>query len=354
MWLFAKLRVVNYSASAISLQQYISWGLFQPMPRLAPATASTPSAIRLKRPGSGTRTPTLARASSGRVASAAPSIGDDVLAALGERVRDARARRGITRRQLAADSRVSERFLAHLEAGSGNVSVLKLKQIADALRISCAELFIENNGRAAELAALTQLLGNLPERTLAELRVRLLQQFGDTEPAGRRHIALIGLRGAGKSTLGAKLAKRLGIAFIELDREIEREAGTSLHEIFLLYGQGGYRRYERRCLENLICRDERAVIATGGSIVSEPATYDLLRSACFTVWLKATPEEHMTRVVEQGDFRPMAGNSEAMSDLRRILDAREPLYRGADVTVDTSGCSVQQSLANLQRLVKAP
>jgi XRE family aerobic/anaerobic benzoate catabolism transcriptional regulator len=276
-----------------------------------------------------------------------------VLIALGERIRDARSRRGITRRQLAADSGVSERFLAHLEAGSGNVSVLKLKCIADALRISFAELFDRDNARSAELASLTALLGQLPETSLAELRIRLLRELGDAGTRRKRHIALIGLRGAGKSTLGAKLAKRLGVSFIELDREIEREAGTSLNEIFLLYGQGGYRRYERRCLENLISRDERAVIATGGSIVSEPSTYDLLRSTCYTVWLKATPEEHMSRVVAQGDFRPMAGNSEAMSDLKRILDAREALYRRADAIVDTSGHGERTSLAELSRRVKA-
>jgi XRE family aerobic/anaerobic benzoate catabolism transcriptional regulator len=277
-----------------------------------------------------------------------------VLATLGERIRDARSRRGITRRQLAADSGVSERFLAHLEAGSGNVSVLKLKRIADALRISFAELFDWNNGRSAELASVTALLGQLPEASLAELRVRLLRELGDTGTRRKRHVALIGLRGAGKSTLGAKLAKRLGVSFIELDREIEREAGTSLNEIFLLYGQGGYRRYERRCLENLISHEEGAVIATGGSIVSEPSTFDLLRSTCFTVWLKATPEEHMSRVVAQGDFRPMAGSSEAMSDLKRILDARDALYRRADAVVDTSGRGIQQSVTDLLRLIKAP
>ena len=277
-----------------------------------------------------------------------------MLGALGARVRDARARRGITRRKLAADSGVSERFLAHLEAGSGNVSVLKLRRIAEALKISFAELFAENNGRSVELELLTTFLERLPPGSIADIRARLLRQFGKAESGRNQRIALIGLRGAGKSTLGAKLAKRLDVPFIELDREIEREAGTSLNEIFLLYGQGGYRRYERRCLENVIRREERVVIATGGSIVSEPATYDLLLSACFTVWLKARPEEHMSRVVEQGDFRPMVGNREAMSDLRRILDAREPLYRRADAVVDTTGCSTPQSLANLHRLVQTP
>jgi XRE family aerobic/anaerobic benzoate catabolism transcriptional regulator len=296
----------------------------------------------------------MAKVPNGESAPDAQALDDGVLVALGERVRDARARRGITRRRLAADSGVSERFLAHLEAGSGNVSVLKLRRIAEALKTSFAELFAENNGRSVELELLTRFLEHLPPGTLADIRTRLQRQFGKSESGRSQRIALIGLRGAGKSTLGAKLAKRLGVPFFELDREIEREAGTSLNEIFLLYGQGGYRRYERRCLENLLRREEHAVIATGGSIVSEPSTYDLLLSACFTVWLKASPEEHMSRVVEQGDFRPMAGNREAMSDLKRILDTRQPLYRRADAIVDTAGHSAQQSLANLHRLVQTP
>jgi XRE family aerobic/anaerobic benzoate catabolism transcriptional regulator len=166
-----------------------------------------------------------------------------------------------------------------------------------------------------------------------------------------KRIALIGLRGAGKSTLGTKLAKALAVPFVELDREIEREAGTSLSEIFLLYGQAGYRRYERRCLERILEKNERAVIATGGSIVSEPGTYELLLSSCFTVWLKAAPEEHMARVIAQGDTRPMAGNDQAMEDLRRILEGRAMLYGQADVVVDTEGKSVEKSLAELRKAV---
>ena len=166
-------------------------------------------------------------------------------------------------------------------------------------------------------------------------------------------IALIGLRGAGKSTLGARLARKLDVPFVELDREIEREAGTSLSEIFLLYGQAGYRRYERRCLEKVLERNGRAVIATGGSIVSEQSTYELLLSTCFTVWLKAEPEEHMARVVAQGDTRPMAGNDQAMDDLRRILGGRAALYGQADVVVNTAGQSVEKSFAKLRKAVSA-
>ncbi len=270
--------------------------------------------------------------------------GTSFLTELGERVRDWRARRGMTRKLLARDSGVSERYLAQLETGQGNISVLLLQQIAFALNVPLAEL-LSGAPAQGELARTVALLRRLPERDLARLRARLAR-----EPNGharRERIALIGLRGAGKSTLGARAAKALGIPFIELDRQIESEAGTSLSEIFLLYGQAGYRRYERRALEQVIERNERALIATGGSIVSEPATYDLLLESCRTVWLKATPEEHMARVLAQGDTRPMAGNKEAMEDLRRILHGRAALYGQADRTIDTSGKSTDRALAEL-------
>jgi XRE family aerobic/anaerobic benzoate catabolism transcriptional regulator len=235
-------------------------------------------------------------------------------------VRNARAARGMTRKALAQGSGVSERYLAQLESGQGNASILLLRQIASALRVSL-EVLVRDDGRGA----------------------------------GRRRgrVALIGLRGAGKSTLGGRLAKQLDVPFIELDREIEREAGTSLSEIFLLYGQAGYRRYEKRCLEKVLDANERLVLATGGSIVSAPGTYDLLLSECYTVWLKAEPEEHMARVVAQGDTRPMADSREAMDDLRRILTGRAALYGQADVTIDTAGKSAEESLGELRKAVSA-
>jgi len=275
------------------------------------------------------------------------------LAALGYRVRSARARRGLSRKLLAADSGVSERYLAQLEAGQGNVSILLLRQIANALGLPLAELLAEDSGDAAELNLTTQFLRQLPRQKLAAVRLQLVRDYGNARDERLKRIALIGLRGAGKSTLGAKLAKALGVPFVELDREIEREAGTSLSEIFLLYGQAGYRRYERRCLEKVLEKHERAVIATGGSIVSEPGTYEFLLSTCFTVWLKAAPEEHMARVIAQGDTRPMAGNDQAMEDLRRILEGRAMLYGQADVVVDTAGKSVEKSLAELRKSVTA-
>lgn len=273
------------------------------------------------------------------------------LSALGNRVREVRAKRGRSRRQLAADSGVSERYLAQLEAGQGNVSILLLRQIAGALELPLTELLAEDSDVSAELVLTTQFLKQLPRQKLAAVRSQLVRDYGNARDERMKRVALIGLRGAGKSTLGAKLARALAVPFVELDREIEREAGTSLSEIFLLYGQAGYRRYERRCLEKIIERTERAVIATGGSIVSEAGTYELLLSSCFTVWLKAAPEEHMARVIAQGDTRPMAGNDQAMEDLRRILEGRAMLYGQADVVVDTAGKSVEMSLAELRKAV---
>lgn len=277
----------------------------------------------------------------------------DYLLALGERLREGRARRGMSRKVLAADSGVSERYLAQLEAGLGNVSILLLRQIASALELPLTELLAESSDENTELSLATQFLKRLPRQKLAAVHSQLVRDYGNSRDERLKRIALIGLRGAGKSTLGAKLAKALSVPFVELDREVEREAGTSLSEIFLLYGQPGYRRYERRALEKVLHKNDRAVVATGGSIVSEPGTYELLLSSCFTVWLKAAPEEHMARVLAQGDTRPMAGNDQAMEDLRRILEGRAILYRQADVVVDTAGKAVERSLAELRNSVGA-
>jgi XRE family aerobic/anaerobic benzoate catabolism transcriptional regulator len=275
------------------------------------------------------------------------------LARLGEKVRDARQGRGMSRKALAQASAVSERYLAELEAGRGNISVLLLRQIGGTLDLPLDELLRENGEQGVELTLIHEFLRRLPKQRLARVRAQLQRDFGDATADRSERVALIGLRGAGKSTLGEGLAAELRVPFIELDREIEREAGTGLSEIFLLYGQQGYRRYERRCLERILDSHARCVIATGGSLVSEPGTYDLLRASCFTVWLKARPEEHMSRVVAQGDTRPMAGNSQAMGDLKRILQSRAPLYGQADAVVDTAGRSVRQSLKELRRAIAA-
>ena len=294
------------------------------------------------------RTPTQHRA-----AKTEPTNDARFLAGLGERVRAARERTGLTRKDLAAESGVSERYIAQLESGRGNISVLLLQKIAMALGLPLDELFSAQDEQTAELALIQQFLKRLPPQQLPKVRAQLVREFGSSPLERTKRIALLGLRGAGKSSLGSRLAKQLGVPFIELDREVEREAGTSLSEIFLLYGQQGYRRYERRCLERVLRQHERCVMATGGSIVSEPGTYDLLLSACYTIWLKALPEEHMARVVAQGDTRPMAGNAEAMDDLRRILEGRAALYGQADAVVDTAGRTLEQSLKDLRKAVRA-
>jgi XRE family aerobic/anaerobic benzoate catabolism transcriptional regulator len=269
---------------------------------------------------------------------------------LGERIRVTRARRGMTRKILARDSGVSERYLAQLEAGQGNISIALLRQVAHAMGIPLVDLVREGPERAVELTLLTETMERLGPKELAQARSLIAERFAPEAGQGRRRrIALVGLRGAGKSTLGRRLAEARGIPFLELDREVERESGMALSEIFQLYGQAAFRRYERRSLENIIERHDRAVIATGGSLVSEPGTFDLLLSTCFTVWIKAAPEEHMARVVAQGDMRPMADNTEAMADLRRILAGRAALYAKADVAIDTAGKTVDESFSELAR-----
>lgn len=276
----------------------------------------------------------------------------EFLGALGKRVREIRQRRGMARKILAGDADVSERYLAQLEAGEGNISIVLLRRVALALGVSLTEL-VSNAAHSVEHSLIRQFLERLSEDKLEQTVFRLMRDFGARETARKQRIALIGLRGAGKSTLGSALAAELRLPFIELDREIENEAGISLSEVFMLYGQSGYRRIERRCLEKILQSHEHGIIAVGGGIVSEPDTHGLLLSNCFTVWLKAAPEEHMSRVAAQGDFRPMEGNEEAMEDLRRILAARESLYRKADAVVDTSGRTLESSLAELRQATTA-
>jgi XRE family aerobic/anaerobic benzoate catabolism transcriptional regulator len=274
---------------------------------------------------------------------ATPSAARAPLLDIGARVREARARRGMTRKLLATHSQVSERYVAQLEAGQANPSVLVLLKLAQALDLPLTELLRETAAEPPELRLLIELLRRQSRAVLRELRKTLAQTLGRADDQPHTRIALLGLRGAGKTSLGQRLADHLDCPFIELDQAIEHAAGTSLAEIFLLYGQAGYRRHEQRCLEHLLKTHPRCVIATGGSIVTAAATYDLLLSTCRCVWLKAAPEEHMARVVAQGDTRPMANNAEAMDDLRHILDARTALYSQADHTVDTAGLSLEQS-----------
>jgi XRE family aerobic/anaerobic benzoate catabolism transcriptional regulator len=277
----------------------------------------------------------------------------DTLKSLGNRVRQARARRGMTRKQLARDSKVSERYLAQVEAGTGNISVLVLRRLAKALNVSVDVLLSEGPEPPVELAHTVEFLRRLPFDDLKLARQLLLHQFGGIDPAARhRRIALIGLRGAGKSTLGNALAARLEMPFIELDQVIEKESGLTLSLIFDFRGQEGFRQLERQSLDNVIQRYPCFVMATGGSLVSEPGTFERLLSTCFTVWVKASPDEHMKRVIAQGDMRPMSDNRDAMSDLQRILAEREVLYNKADIQLDTAGHTCEESLEMLMKALR--
>ena len=278
----------------------------------------------------------------------------EFLRVLGERVRQERSRRGMTRKELAKSAYVSERFLAQLETGHGNISIIRLRRIAHALELGVERLAQERNGELPEIAGTIALLEKLKPEERRRAQAMLLEKFGVKSAEERRgRVALVGLRGAGKSTLGALLAERMGAPFIELDRRIEQESGVKLSTVFDLYGPAGFHRMEREALERVLETNERFVLATGGSIVNEPETFSRLRSACYTVWLKAKAEDHMQRVIAQGDKRPMAGSQWAMADLRKILAGREPLYEKADASLNTSGKTLKQAAAELAAVVKA-
>ena len=237
------------------------------------------------------------------------------LSRLGDRVRAWRTEHGMTRKTLSKASGVSERYLAQLEAGEGNISVLLLRKVAHAMGVPVDSLVRED-----------------PK-----------DEMRDSKP-----IALLGLRGAGKSTLGAKLAAELDMPFVELDREVEKEAGAKLGEVFAMYGQDAYRRFERRALERVLDEHERAVIATGGSLVTDKSNYEVLLQRCRCVWLSAAPEEHMQRVIAQGDMRPFKGRSAALEEIKKLLEDRNRLYSRAAATIDTSGKTLKQSLTELR------
>jgi len=275
------------------------------------------------------------------------------LSDIGRRVRELRERRGLSRKRLARGSSVSERYLAQIETGSGNSSVMLLRRIAAPLGVAVGDLFAGEDNDSVQRRLIRRFLDRLPAHRLEDVIFRLMRDFGHEEAARRKRIALIGLRGAGKSTLGGMLARALAMPLVELNREIARETGLPSGEVMALYGLAAYRRIEERVLERVAREQERAVIVAGGGIVNEEAAFNLLLANCYTVWIKAQPEEHMARVLAQGDFRPMAGNAEAMDDLKRILAAREAMYRKADAIVDTSGETPQQSFARLREAVAA-
>ena len=277
---------------------------------------------------------------------------DAYLRRLGERVRTLRNQRGMSRKALAQHAKVSERYLAQLETGKGNGSIVLLRRIARAIGMPVTQLVNEGAEPALDLVLLSQFLERLPPKALSDARELLLRHFSEpSDDLRKARIALIGLRGGGKSTLGRLLAARLDVPFIELDREVERRSGASLSEIFDMFGQETFRRAEREALESVLRQHPAFVMATSGSIVTEPGTLELLLASCFTVWLRAEPDEHMKRVMEQGDMRPMAHSARAMEDLIAILKSREPLYAKAAAELVTSGKTPEQNLAELLRVV---
>ncbi len=288
-----------------------------------------------------------------RAKAAASRNADAYLHRLGERVRTLRNQRGMTRKALAQHAKVSERYLAQLEAGLGNCSIVLLRRIARAIGLPVTQLVHDGAEPPLDLVLLTQFLERLAPDMLVEARKLVTEHFSSPSE-DRRRIALIGLRGGGKSTLGRLLAERLDVPFIELDREIERRSGATLSEIFDMFGQETFRRAEREALDDVLRRHPHFVIATSGSIVTEPGTLELLLASCFTVWVRAEPEEHMKRVMAQGDMRPMANNARAMEDLVSILKSREPLYAKAEAVLATTGKTPEQNLAELLRVIAVP
>lgn len=285
---------------------------------------------------------------------ASPAGGSDAafLRSLGQRVRQGRAVRGMSRKTLARLSDISERYIAQLEAGAGNVSIILLRRVAAATGCRLEDLIVESGADAVAWGTVRALLREATPAQVEQVRTMLLGGGHEISPNdGGDRVALIGLRGAGKSTVGAAAAARLGRPFVELNKEIEQDSGFAVAEIFSIYGQEGYRRFERDSLRRILERPGPMMLATGGGIVAEAATFDRLLSSFFTVWVKATPAEHMARVRRQGDLRPMAKDRAAMEELVTILSTREPLYARAAAVLDTSGATVDASVEALVRLV---
>lgn len=291
-----------------------------------------------------------------RIASAAGKQSEDdresaFLAALGDQIRGYRAKRGMTRKMLSKHSGVSERYIAQMELGKGNVSVLLLRNVAAALGIELSDLLIDHSNYTPETVLMVQLIRSLSPEENKKLYRLVSTEYGAAASKNGR-IALIGLRGAGKTTLGQKLATDFDVPFIRLAVEIEKIAGMSVNGIFSYSGQQAYRRFEREALESIIQKYANAVIEAGGSLVSEPSTFNLLLKSCFTVWVSTSPREHMDRVIKQGDLRPMADNKQSMMDLERILSERSGFYNQADIRVDTSNKTIAQSYKEIRNAVK--
>ena len=276
------------------------------------------------------------------------------LIGLGQRVGALRARRGMTRKALATAAQVSERHLANMEYGLGNASVLVLLQVAKALQCTLAELLGDVSTSSPDWLMIREMLEQCDAPTLHRVRIAIGELLGTGGAAHERstRVALVGLRGAGKSTLGQMLAEDLGYPFVELSREIEKLAGCSVAEIQALYGTNAYRRYERRALEESIQIYPEAVIATPGGLVSDPASFSLLLAHCSTLWLQADPADHLRRVTAQGDLRPMAASKEALQDLKNILDGRQSFYSKAQFAVNTSAQDLEATFELLRANVR--
>jgi XRE family aerobic/anaerobic benzoate catabolism transcriptional regulator len=273
-----------------------------------------------------------------------------LLGVLGERVRTLRAHRGLTRKALARDSQVSERYLAQLEQGRGNISVMLLARVAAALRTDLSDLLRMREQHTTEEILISDLLRDLSPDTHKAFLQMLSENFS-VPVESRRRIALVGLRGAGKTSQGTLLAEHLNISFVQLGSEIESLAGMSTSEIFSLSGQAGYRRLEENALMQTLREYDRCVLETGGSIVMDPKLLNTLLTTCFVVWLHARPDEYMRRLIEQGDVRPMESQDDAMSDLRRILSDRHEMYATAHASIDTNDKSIEECVAELIQLM---
>ncbi len=277
---------------------------------------------------------------------------DNLLEPLGRKVRVLRAGRGMTRKMLAADSAVSERYLAQLEQGKGNISIGLLQRVAMALRTDIVDLLQAGNEITAEQVLINEFVQGLDSDDQHRALQLLYQNFSASQECKR--IALVGMRGAGKTSLGSRLAEHLDVPFIQLVTEIERLAGMPVAEILSLSGQDGYGRLEEKALFEVLARLEKCVIETGGSIVTESSVFNVLLTTCQVVWIKALPEEHMQRVIDQGDLRPIENNDDAMADLRRILEAREPFYAQAHAVINTAGSSLEESFRQLTSALSWP
>lgn len=276
--------------------------------------------------------------------------GHVLLHRVGERVRKARSLKGIPRRVLSEASGVSQRYLAQLEAGEGNISIALLLRVADALDVSLEALIVEEDPWDSDYTRFQTLFRGADRNTRQQVLELLTRQTAGDSRA--RRVCLIGLRGAGKTTLGRAAGDQLGMPFLELNREIEDHSGMPISEIMEFYGQEGYRRLEAQAIQRVIESQDSVILAVAGGIVAEPTAYETLLTHFNAIWVKANPEDHMDRVRAQGDERPMAGNPEAMSQLRSILSTREALYGKAHAQLETSGKSVSQATADLVSLIR--